>query len=92
MYNTNECNDNKSDTSRNMTRQEMVNATVGSIVRIGCINCEGFEKHEKLEDATWKCLNCGHNEIKFNNKCNQENCSFPECNHICGYNPDKKQE
>lgn len=43
---------------------ELRNAPVGTIERMGCSECEGLEEHKKLEDGTWKCLWCGAEVIK----------------------------
>lgn len=41
--------------------EEMEKAEQGSIVSMGCKNCEGYEKHKKVADG-WVCQCCGHKE------------------------------
>lgn len=44
--------------------EELRKIEVGTIVVMGCSECEGLEKHKKLQDGTWECLWCGANIIK----------------------------
>lgn len=49
---------------RDIELEQLKNAEVGTVERMGCANCEGLEEHKKLEDGTWKCLWCGAEIIK----------------------------
>jgi len=40
--------------------------------------------------ATWDAIEDGTYFEK--QQCDAEQCSFPECDHVCGYNPDKHDE
>ena len=44
--------------------EELKKAEVGTVVPMGCTECEGLEDHEKQEDGTWKCTWCGARVIK----------------------------
>ncbi|WP_201319075.1 hypothetical protein [Paenibacillus sp. EPM92] len=43
----------------NVTKEEMKQMTVGSIVKIACPECEGHEAHKKLLSGKWICQWCG---------------------------------
>lgn len=38
--------------------EELRKAEKGTIVTMGCSECEGLEKHKKLDNGIWECLWC----------------------------------
>lgn len=45
--------------NKDLTYEELQKQPEGAIVSMGCPNCEGLEKHKKI-DGKWVCQWCGH--------------------------------
>lgn len=41
---------------------DLEKAPIGTVIGMGCQNCEGLEEHKKIDKDTWECLNCGYIE------------------------------
>lgn len=50
---------------KDMTIEDMKNAEVGTVVCMGCRECEGIEEHQKMDSGKWKCLWCKTARIEF---------------------------
>ena len=50
---------------KHFSYEDMKDQKVGSIVTMGCRECEGCEEHQKLLNGKCKCLNCGEEQISF---------------------------